>query len=314
LGCVFSWQWRFLIGVSFWCPPLLRGSIIPIVAAPNPSLTIAALAERIADRMARTIPVSIARFEKPQGRNVALLLATAVGWGVLLLLEGYGYHLRWFFLVYSAAILVWDLWVAAFTFSFLRLCFLAVIAGLAGYVTQLVGVSNRMWTYAGPFRSFHFVPFMFVLASVAMYGLARYPLTGFFTPMHAPRSRWANLLLAALLIAAFWLDVDRFPGQLTWGFRIYYLFLTAFLIYGSRLLSLRSLSAVVGAAWIVGFASEFLGAKSDLWTFSTLGGRPPLFLVFASWPMEFFLHYALSGIIAGESLDTLGAYAPEHVV
>jgi hypothetical protein len=142
-----------------------------------------------------------------------------------------------------------------------------------------------------------------------MYGLARYPLTGFFIRIHAPRSRWANLLLAALLIAAFWLDVDRFPGQLTWGFRIYYLFLTAFLIYGSRLLSLRSLSAVVGAAWIVGFASEFLGAKSDLWTFSTLGGRPPLFLVFASWPMEFFLHYALSGIIAGESLDTLGAYA-----
>ncbi len=248
------------------------------------------------------------RFQRPQAANTALFLACGLACSVLLLVEGYSPRLKWFFVAYATAIVVWGVWVAAFTLSTLRMLSLAVIAALAGYLTQIVGVGNGLWTYSGPFRSFYFVPFMFFLASVAMYGLSRYPFTRLFRHFDTVRSKWPNVLLIAFLVAGFCLDLRRYPGELSLGFKAYYLFLGLFSVYASQLLSFRSLAAVVCSAWIIGYGSEALGAKSGLWIFTPALGTPPFFLVFASWPVEFFLHYALSGIVAGETLDTRGIY------
>jgi Domain of unknown function (DUF362) len=45
-----------------------------------------------------------------------------------------------------------------------------------------------------------------------------------------------------------------------------------------------------------------LGASSGLWRFENDRTFPPVFLVLSSWPLEFLLHYSLSGMLSGESL------------
>lgn len=242
--------------------------------------------------------------------NAGLVLAAALAGGLLLFFEGYAGRLRWFFVLYAAATLVWDLWIAVTAISRRRLVFLSLAAGLVGYMTQVVGVGNRIWVYTGPARSFYFVPFTFVLAAVAMYGLVRYPLGILAAPLDGIKARWPNLLLAVALVVALCVAAGRFSSGLNPGFWAYYLLLGSFLLYGSRRLAFRSLAAVVVAGWIVGLASEWLGSQSGLWAFQTGSGHPPLFLVLGSWPTEFFLYYASSGIVAGDPLDQVGGRKP----
>ncbi|MCI0723265.1 MAG: DUF362 domain-containing protein [Acidobacteria bacterium] len=249
------------------------------------------------------------RFQKPQIFNVILLLAAAVTCAVLLHVEGYWPRLRWFFIVYAVALVLWNGWVAAFAISKFRIVSLAVTAALAGYLTQVVGVSNGFWSYPA---TFYFVPFMFVLASLGMYGLCRYPFTHLFRGLGGLKSRWLNLLVVFILLVGFVFGLSHSPQEPSLLFRVYYLFLALFALYASQLLSFRSFTAVILAGWGIGYISEALGAASNLWTFTASRSSPPFFLVFSSWPLEFFLHYGLSAIVAGETLDTTGDFAAEE--
>ena len=104
--------------------------------------------------------------------NLLLLLAVAAAGVVLMIVEGYIKFLHWPFIVFSVVVSILGIWYAAFEISTKRLVALMAVAGLSGFVTQVVGSTVQgVWVYPGPYESYFFVPSMFACVSTVAYGL-----------------------------------------------------------------------------------------------------------------------------------------------
>ncbi len=197
---------------------------------------------------------------------------------------------------------LFDAWVAGFKISFKRLLYLAAVAGVAGCITQVVGVGQGFWHYTGTQQSYFFVPFTFVFTALCMYGLTTTWLERLLRPLTNYGPLWPNLLMVVVLFGLLLGTVPHSLGKLGTGFWIYYSFLFLFGLFVSFRMNFQTVLSMTISAWIVGGASETLGAQSGLWLYEGDTTSPPLFLVLASWPLEFILHYSLSGLLAKEEL------------
>lgn len=235
--------------------------------------------------------------------NLLVLLAVAGAGGVLLVLEGYLPQVNAAFAAYTALVVGVGLWFGAFEMSRRRLLATAAVAALGGFATQVVGVDVAgLWSYRGAHETYFFVPSTFVFASTLAYGLTVLVLGPRLRRVitRLPRG-WNVALVAALLGAA--LAGGASQGALGKPLFVgYYAALGLFGVYASLLMDLGTLVALVLAAVFVGAASEMLGARSGLWTFTGTGWVPPWWLVLGSWPLEILLHYGLGGLLAREPL------------
>jgi hypothetical protein len=235
-------------------------------------------------------------------KNILLLaLLGAVGVG-LLVWEGYLFKVRLPLVLLMGVMVLFDVWVAGFEISFRRLLFLSAVAGVAGYVTQVVGVGQGFWYYTGPRQSYLFVPFIFAFAALCMYGLTTKLFGRLLQPLVNTEARWPNLLIVCVLFGLLLATVTHPLAQIGWAFWIYYLFLFLFGLFVSLQMNCSTLLGLISSAWIVGGSGETLGAQSGLWLYENASASPPLFLILTSWPLEFLLHYSMSGLLAQEKL------------
>lgn len=241
--------------------------------------------------------------------NVALLGAVALAGVGLLWREGYLALLRWHFMAYVAVVTLLGLWFGAFEVSRRRQLWLAVVAGVFGYVTQVVGSDlSGVWQYHGADGTYLFVPTTFIFASTLIYGLVVLVIGP-----HARRlvkrlgvgpSRLPGALVVVVVFGVLVLTSApyRAGGDAKVAFWLYYSALGLFALLFARRVDLATMLTLVVAAIGVGAVSETLGALSGVWTFTGHPTTPPAYLVLGSWPLEVILHYGLSGMLARESL------------
>jgi uncharacterized protein (DUF362 family) len=241
-------------------------------------------------------------FDQLRVKNVLLLAVLGALGALVLVWEGYVERIQLPFALLTIALVCYDVWVAGFEISFKRLFLLSVIAGMAGYITQMVGVSHGFWRYTGPQQSYFFVPFTFMFAAISLYGLTTTWLERLFRALHDYKPRWPNLLLVTGLFARLLATIPRPLGELGMSFWLYYGALFLFGLAAGLRMNVKTAISLTVASWLIGGLSETLGAHSGLWLFEQDRRSPPAFLILGSWPLEFLLHYSLSGMLAGESL------------
>jgi len=233
--------------------------------------------------------------------NALVLVLVAAGGAAELARHGYLGLVNVAFILFGAAVLVFDVWQVSFELSTRRFLWLIAVASTAGYATQVVGSTIQgAWIYPPP-HQYGYVRAMFVVAAVGVYGLTvglLAPLARRLVPL---RSRKLNFVLVAALGVLFVVlgRDDRHGEAAVW---IYYGLLFAFALYAAALTNLGTLLGIAVSAIVVGGLAEWLGARSGLWAYRRTGTVPPAYLVLASWPLESILHYGLSGILARESL------------
>ena len=229
------------------------------------------------------------------------VLTIAIG-VVVIIYEGYlktvlGYKP---FIIFGCVIIVLDFYTILCLISTRRLLSLIPVAGVAGYITQVVGTNCNIWVYTNTHRTFYVAIFMFIFASIAMYGLT----VKFFALPEQQFSKTVNRLLNVLWISALFfiliITSNKFKTDINLGFWIYYGFLFTFALYSSSRINISVMISLTLAAWVVGFTSEYFGSQAGIWIFQDNGNNVPAYLVGGSWPLEFTLHFCLSRMLAKE--------------
>jgi hypothetical protein len=210
---------------------------------------------------------SVSVFDQFRVKNVLLLAALGALGAWVLVWEGYLERIQLPFALFTIVLVCYDAWVAGFEISFRRLLLLALVAGGAGYITQMVGVSHDFWRYTGPHQSYFFVPFTFMFAAIGLYGLSTTWLERLFRALHDYKPRWPNLLLVTGLFAGLLATIPRPLGELGSSFWLYYGALFLFGLAAGLRMNVKTVISLTIASWLVAGLSETLGAHSGLWLF-----------------------------------------------
>jgi uncharacterized protein (DUF362 family) len=234
--------------------------------------------------------------------NLALACSAALLGALLIWQEGYGSLLRWPFALYSGFVFAVTIWVGVFDITTKRLLALFAVASVFGLVTQWVGASkNAFWIYARP--SYGIAAPMFMFAAAFSYGLTVSKLAPALRRFGlAGRVKiWQGVLLLGAVFFVLFVDA---PGAKLIDPMSFWLYCTALGMVALLLMWLADLATVLSlfvAGIVVGSLSETLGAASGFWSFGERGIWPPVFLVFAFWPLETALHWTLSAALVRQS-------------
>lgn len=239
------------------------------------------------------------------GKNLLLLGLVAAAGGTLLVAEGYAGRVSAAFAVYGVVMVSLAAYFATFEVSTRRLIAMAVVAGVGGYLTQVVGATlGGFWSYPPPRHSYGFVPATFVLASLVAYGLTQVWLGPLLRRRIRLGARMANPLI---VLAVFALLVTLSRGERArlgtgTAFWLYYGIKLLVCLYLSLRMHTAALVSVLLSGALIGTSAELAGESSGLWAFTGDDGLPPAWLLLGSWPLEVLVHYGLSGVLVHEAL------------
>jgi hypothetical protein len=234
--------------------------------------------------------------------NIVILISVMIISLLVMIFEGYFRksidHIP--FVIFGSIIILFDFYVVCFHMSTKRLLSIIPVAGITGYITQVVGTNSDIWVYTNRGQTFFIAIFMFIFVAIAMYGLTTKILSLPLQPVTKTQRKslfticWTVFLFIFLVITA-----QKFKHTITLSFWIYYSLLFVLALYFSLKFTGKTIISITIAAWIIGFASEYFGSQAGIWLF-TNNNFPPVFLVVGSWPLEFTLHYCLSAMMVNE--------------
>lgn len=196
-----------------------------------------------------------------------------------------------------------SLWLA-FRISTARLVSLMLIITFLEYVKESIGIRSGMWVYHGIKGFYLFGVWLWVLAGLAVFTLSTQIVIPRLRHLTVSPPKWVNPVLLILLYLVILLTIGPYaPGASV----LFWSFYTIVLIYGlyvSLNMGFATLAGLVLTAWLGGNISEYVGSvASQAWTFPQNPMYPPLYLLFGCWPLEVVAQYALSGFLAGETLE-----------
>jgi hypothetical protein len=119
---------------------------------------------------------------------------------VVLMWEGCVGRISLPFALLIGAIARYNVWIARFDIPFRR--YLALVAAVVGYLTQLVGVSHGFRRYTAPHQSFLMVPFTF--AAICLYGLITTRFERVFRTLHDYKPRWLICCWCSRSLPDYW--------------------------------------------------------------------------------------------------------------
>ncbi|MDN3514009.1 MAG: hypothetical protein NG747_06385 [Candidatus Brocadia sp.] len=203
------------------------------------------------------------------------------------------------FMIFGGLIILFDFYIVLCQMSTKRLISLIPVAGVAGYITQIIGTKCNIWVYTNHGKTFYIAIFMFISVAIAMYGLTT-KISLLIQSISRVNNKLFNMVWIGCLFVFLIITSQKFKSEIDASFWVYYSFLCAFALYSSLKLNLSALMGITISAWLIGFASEYFGSQAGIWLFEKNNNFPPAFLVGGSWPLEFTLHYCLSAMIAKE--------------
>lgn len=183
---------------------------------------------------------------------------------------------------------------------------LLVLGFFIGLITQIVGTTNRLWTYQ---NSFVFIGFSWALAAVTMLGLS-FLIAKLLPEINGKRY---NVLGSIVLVFAILIFLNEFRTKVLLSFWIYYIALFFFAVATTYHMRFSTLLSLILAAWIMGLFSEYMGSSIGLWKFcpdlAQSGGAkpppcwsPPPYLILGCWPLEFIAQVGLSSFISRRNI------------
>ena len=183
---------------------------------------------------------------------------------------------------------------------------LLVLGFFIGLITQIVGTTNRLWTYQD---SFVFIGFSWALAAVTMLGLS------FLIAKLLPEinGKLYNVLGLIVLAFAMLILLNEYRAKVLLNFWIYYVALFCFAVVTTYHMRFSTLLSLILAAWIMGLVSEYMGSSIGLWTFCQELGQsggakpiacwsPPPYLILGCWPLEFIAQVGLSSFLSRQNI------------
>jgi uncharacterized protein (DUF362 family) len=223
------------------------------------------------------------------------------------------------------------LWLCM-TISVRRLAALIFTIFAVEYVKESIGVDLDLFHYATPTGYSVFGVWMWALAALTTYTVAVKAVMRLtrMSSITVSRALSPLLILVVFLVIPFTLqdywplvgpctdagegpEIVRLIGQWMSGivcsqnaFWVFYAIMFAIGIVASLCMDMRTLVGLLIAVFILSTISEHVGTGSGIWTFHPTSDSPhgpPFWLLFGAWPLEFLAQYAISGWIAGESLN-----------
>ena len=175
-----------------------------------------------------------------------------------------------------------------------------------GLITQIIGTTNNLWIYK---ESFVFVGFSWALAAATMLGLS-FLINKLFREIDGKTYNILGLIVLILVILIF---LNEFRTRVFLDFWIYYFALFVFAVVTTYHMRFSVLLSLILAAWIMGFASEYMGSSIGLWQFypelvqsevakPLTCWSPPPYLTFGCWPLEFLAQVGLSSFISQQNI------------
>lgn len=243
-----------------------------------------------------------------RGRNVVLVLLFFAVLVFTAYCEGYQSRISLPFGLLLLGGFAMSLWLAMCT-STIRLLTLLLSIFLIEYVKETIGIESKLWVYRGNPGQYVFGVLAWVVAGTSAYGLATRVLVPVLRRLGVAGSRWLNLagprwlnlLVLSALFALLPLTLGDYLTDIKPPFWAFYGLLLVVALLAARRTPFLEFAALVLSAWLSGNLGEWLGSTNPgVWTFTYNPDYPPVFLVFACWPLEIFVQYSLSGFLASE--------------
>ena len=243
-----------------------------------------------------------------RGRNVVLVFLFFAVLVFTAYCEGYQSRISLPFGLLLLGGFAMSLWLAMCT-STIRLLTLMLSIFLIEYVKETIGIKSNLWAYKGNPGQYVFGVLAWVVAGTSAYGLATRVLVPVLRRLGATGSRWLNLagprwlnsVVLSALFALLPLTLGHYWTDIKPPFWAFYGLLLVVALLAARRTPFLEFAALVISAWLLGNLGEWLGSTHPgVWTFRYNPDYPPVFLVFACWPLEIFVQYSLSGFLAGE--------------
>jgi hypothetical protein len=215
--------------------------------------------------------------------------------------EGYLGIIAWPFALVLLAGLGMMVWLAL-TASPARFLSLVTSIFAVEYIKEALGIYYGFWIYHGHPGSFVFGVWAWVLGGLTCYTLATSGLAPLLRKLPHPTSRrWNSALIVGFALLGVFLMRDR-TAQAGWLFWIFYLILTLIALLRAPRFDFPSFFGLVISAWAVGNISEYMGSTwSGIWTFPRDPNYPPLFLLFACWPIEIVAQTSVAALLVPPS-------------
>lgn len=212
--------------------------------------------------------------------------------------EGYIPLISALFSVVLAGAACVSIWLA-FNIATKRLVALVFVVIVMEYLNQTIANNTGLWTYARP--SLMFSVWIWVLASMTSFALARLVVTPILARIETPIPRSFNTILIVGLAGVGLLLMGPSRPQASLEFWILYSLLFAVAVYASFKMEFSIFAALAIVAIAVGIPSEYFGSTGNgSWSFPFDPDFPPWYLVLACWPLEIVAQYFLSGLLVGE--------------
>ncbi len=237
-----------------------------------------------------------------------LLLVTALAIAVLLfLLRSNAVNLDEFWLAFLFEYVV-ALWIS-FSMPTTRVITLALVGAGVGCGTEFTAAHAELWTYANDVGVVAGI-LIYSLTAIALFGLV-YVINRVLAHHKFFRATaWGNSLIVLLLFLSlfawaygqennqYWANIFAHPVVV-----IYYFFLFLFAVTIAYCLRLSALLAIIAAAVLVSLVGQTAGGIwAGIWRFLPTAPKPvtspPDYLVYALWPLEYFVEFGFSAFLS----------------
>jgi uncharacterized protein (DUF362 family) len=238
--------------------------------------------------------VNYARFTQ---RNLLLIGVLFVTIAFSAYQEGY---LRILGLPYTL-VLLWgvgmSVWLAM-SASMARMLSLVLSIFTIEYVKEALGTRYGFWIYHGINGSFVFGVWSWVLGGLSCYSFATKVVVPILRKWLPPISRgWNPVMVLGLALFGFVLLGKRVQ-EAGWLYWFFYLVLILVALSRSMRFDVSLWLGLILGSFAVSNLGEFVGATiNELWTFPGEADYPPLFLLFACWPIEILAQTTLSVLL-----------------
>lgn len=208
--------------------------------------------------------------------------------------EGYLGMLGWPF----SLVLLWGLvmagWLAK-SASTGRMLSLVFVIFSVEYVKEALGTRYGFWIYHGTNHSFVFGVWAWVLGGLSCFSFATKVVIPILRKWLPPIARgWNSILVLSIAVLGLVLFGKRVQ-VVGWLYGVFYLLLILISVWRAPHFDMSHCLGFIVGAWAVSLLGEYVGATiNGLWTFPGHPKFPPLFLLFACWPIEIMAQTAVA--------------------
>ncbi|MFQ6123761.1 MAG: hypothetical protein ACE5R6_04030 [Candidatus Heimdallarchaeota archaeon] len=217
--------------------------------------------------------------------NIILIGLVSAVTGILLWYQDYAETMTALAWISVVCMTIWGVIYGYKRVSFINLITLAVIAMLVGYLTELIGTQEGLWSFGTHNPPLYIIP-SWILLALTMLIMTELWYKAKFGLIILPSKydQYLGILTPVLLLVFLIGTLGEYRTHTGPLFFAYYIILTSLnAVYYFSTPDTKKLLLAVVAAWLVSAATEFIGVSSQLWSFTY---QFPVWIIISCWSLE----------------------------